>query len=232
MDTGGPLINYDLVIISLPTLLLGAIIGVKINGILPSALLCVFLVLVLLMSLKRTVLKAHSLWKLEGKKNDIEGVNLKKLPKLSSEIFKNNEDLLKIYMNSCRFFPFQKFLKIIFFVSILIMITLFKGSKKVNSIIKIKTCSWAYWIFDILSFLICVLAFRKYSGDILKVEEDKIRNNYYEYCNMTNPVLKEKIYKISKSAFLAGILGGMLGLGGGYYILNSFSFVIYLYFFL
>ena len=54
-ENGGPLINYDLLLINVPVLGCGSIIGLIVNQILPEILVCFTLVCVLIFSLKKTL---------------------------------------------------------------------------------------------------------------------------------------------------------------------------------
>lgn len=56
-DTGGPMINYDLLLINVPMLTLGTLIGVIMNQFLPESIICLILVVVLFLSLKKTLIR-------------------------------------------------------------------------------------------------------------------------------------------------------------------------------
>lgn len=56
-ENGGPMINYDLLLINVPMLTMGTIMGVIMNEFLPEIIICCILVVVLIVSLKKTVLR-------------------------------------------------------------------------------------------------------------------------------------------------------------------------------
>jgi uncharacterized membrane protein YfcA len=58
-DTGGPMINYDLLLINVPMLTMGTLLGVIMNEFLPESIICFILVVVLVVSLKKTVIRYH-----------------------------------------------------------------------------------------------------------------------------------------------------------------------------
>ena len=96
---------------------------------------------------------------------------------------------------------------------------LLEGSKKLGSIINIEKCGKYFWgIFFIFVFF--CLGFTKlfykrvkdeappkYNIDELKLEFD-----------ITSPEVEKKITKIVFYCFLAGVVSGMLGIGGGIFM--------------
>ena len=51
------MINYDLLLINVPMLTLGTVLGVIMNEFLPDSIICAILVIVLLISLKKTLVR-------------------------------------------------------------------------------------------------------------------------------------------------------------------------------
>ena len=95
---------------------------------------------------------------------------------------------------------------------------LLEGSKKLASIINIEKCSKYFWGIFILFISFC-LGFTKifYSKikDEAKIEPSPLLVESPNEFNITSPKVEQKVYKIVFYCFLAGVISGMLGIGGG-----------------
>lgn len=111
-------------------------------------------------------------------------------------------------------FPLKKTIFCLICYFLMILITLLKGGPNLNSIIKIKICSFFYWLIYFLYFLIS-LYLTHFSSKIV-LDEYKYRKEIgYPYHESDIKWNKKLIVHFPINASLAGVLSGMLGVGGG-----------------
>ncbi|KRX06345.1 hypothetical protein PPERSA_04958 [Pseudocohnilembus persalinus] len=228
-----PLIWYDLVLLSIPYLLSGAIIGVAFNHFLPSLLIMVILIYVLQNSATKTYKNYKKLCAQEQNQQNEQQIPLidmdkqehnqqnldQEFPQLqeqqeeqqTEEQKQKLEQIMEIEKNQ---FPKQKFLKMGIVLAIVVFLSLLKGGKGMASLIGISPCGFLYWIMNFIIIGSCFLLTAQFSKEMMAYEEEKekVGFNFEKYGEKFD---QEKIYSTGKSAFLAGGIGGLLGLGGG-----------------
>ena len=228
-------IDYDLVIVFCPALLLGSKIGVILNEIFPALILIIFLILSLSFSSYKTYKNALKAQKKERQLNDnlteketnlvhiIEKVEMidvinNDFPHHNNNIKVINESV-DIFNGSSAPIRLDRIKWIVLLQVCMLVDNLLEGSKKLGSIINIEKCGKYFWgIFFIFVFF--CLGFTKlfykrvkdeappkYNIDELKLEFD-----------ITSPEVEKKITKIVFYCFLAGVVSGMLGIGGGIFM--------------
>jgi len=93
-------------------------------------------------------------------------------------------------------------------------LAILKGSKKVDSILGLKYCSGGYWAMfgvGLISCLIFAFINRRIIRKVMRLK--KLYHVEKEEGDFT--ITDESIKKLSRSSVVAGILAGLLGMGGG-----------------
>lgn len=118
-----------------------------------------------------------------------------------------------------RKFPFYKINFCFISLVILLMITLLKGSKSVNSIVNIKNCSSLYWLIEI-TYLPISLALTLNIAKLIKEEYNYRTNIGYKFDISDVIWNNENIIKYSLFGLFTGLVSGMLGIGSGLIMVN------------
>lgn len=113
-----------------------------------------------------------------------------------------------------RKFPFYKINFCFISLVILLMITLLKGSKSVNSIVNIQNCSNLYWLIEI-TYLPISLALTLNIAKLIKEEYNYRSNIGYKFDTSDVIWNNESIIKYSFFGLFTGLVSGMLGIGSG-----------------
>jgi uncharacterized membrane protein YfcA len=260
-------IDYDIVVVFCPTLLLGTKIGVILNKIIPSLILNILLILVLAFS-------AYKAWDnalKQKRKEDIANANLDQVlinnnkilhgtrkissfsnrkPHLSlknllsvNDIISNDtyfdmlaenyhsqrKDEFLIGENKNRLAYFEPNMKeesnainftrikvVLLLELLMISDVLIEGNEKIPSFFGINKCSPMYWLVFLLFAGVCIFL-AKYMFNQIKLEDQLIgrRSNESEEFRIGSNENEDKINKILMICTLAGVIAGMLGVGGG-----------------
>lgn len=239
-------IDYNIVIILVPLVLFGTMIGVTLNKIFPPWMILVCLTIILMINTYKTIKKGYEILEKERnntakysiKLKEIKSSNLSEYSKLStfdqfssednSELIEEgfnipiqefNSITRKAQLNNEHIkdkvlIPFNKVKYCIISYILLLMITLLKGSSHSPSIINIQICSPSYWLIYLSYLPICLII--TYIVGIIVYEEYTYRTEIgYPYHQSDVRWSKELIIKYPLYAFSAGILSGLLGIGGG-----------------
>jgi uncharacterized membrane protein YfcA len=111
-------------------------------------------------------------------------------------------------------FPLKKTFFCIICYLLMIFVTIIKGGPNLNSIINIRICSLLYWLIYLIYFVISLLL-TNYASKIV-LEEYKYRKEIgYPYHETDIKWNKKLIFYFPMQASLAGLLSGLLGVGGG-----------------
>lgn len=203
------LIDFRIVSLLQPMILLGTAVGVALNQIFPESVILILLTLTLCYVIYKTTTKAISLFKKEteqfeieknkNKEDDLQAGELELVSKgTTSEFsytFESHPETPKLPMNSICLICLNYFSILLF--------ALMKGGgageNQAKSIIGLSACSTGYWLLVAFYIIFCIfstLQAYKYARSILKWS-------------------KSNLICYSSIAFLGGIGSGMLGLGGG-----------------
>ena len=214
--TGGPLVNYDLILLTLPLLIPGAVLGVLFNKFFPELWLTIYLVYILYDSFKKTYKQALVLYKYESERKGEKGQELLGVQEdafkseLEERIQKAPQSIKALLEEEKRLFPDKKFFFMGVLLLFLVTITLVKGNDKAHSIIGVPYCGGIYWIINIALIVIFYWMFTMISDYIVRKDE-LLKNLRPQYI----PFTEEKAKKVGRAAFKAGFLGALLGIGGG-----------------
>jgi uncharacterized membrane protein YfcA len=108
----------------------------------------------------------------------------------------------------------MKILIIIALFGIVQLINFMRGGSGFKSILDLKRCSTSYWLMSAalpIITIICSILVKIY----LKREEDYKKFHNYEFDSRDMKIDWKNIITISSSAFISGIITGMLGVGAG-----------------
>uniref|UniRef100_A0A1J3EJ79 Sulfite exporter TauE/SafE family protein 2 n=3 Tax=Noccaea caerulescens TaxID=107243 RepID=A0A1J3EJ79_NOCCA len=211
---GKTLIDFDLALTLQPCLLLGVSLGVICNRMFPNWLVTSLFAVFLAWSTMKTCKKGRSYWNSEserarvrrdGDEDRIEGAR-------SPLLIKEGEERGKFR------FPWKKLGVLVIIWLLFFSIYLFRGNKYGQGIISIKPCGALYWILSSLqiplsiffTLLICFSdnvqsSHSSHNQDSEKDTKD-VRTNHGESLNK---------FMLPVMALLAGVLGGLFGIGGG-----------------
>ncbi|CAD8157568.1 unnamed protein product [Paramecium octaurelia] len=207
-DGSSPLINYQLVQITLPLLLAGAILGVASGKWLPKLVIVIFLFAILL----NVFLKTKNVYKKvrEKERNDLLiQVEMKEINITDQNILPQNLQQLK--ENESKLYPTENLKEIALSVIIVVALTLLKGAATIPSILGIDYCGYGYHFINFMIFAIGFYNVQRYRQQIKK---DEILKESIGY-DFSGGKISE-VYDITvKSSMKAGFLGGLVGLGGG-----------------
>ncbi|KAL9287592.1 Sulfite exporter TauE/SafE family protein 5 [Arabidopsis thaliana] len=212
---GKALLDYDLALLLEPCMLLGVSIGVICNRVLPEWLITVLFAVFLAWSSLKTCRSGVKFWKLEseiaresghgrperGQGQIEEDTKNLKAPLLEAQATKNKSKI-----------PWTKLGVLVIVWASFFVIYLLRGNKDGKGIITIKPCGVEYWI--LLSLQIpLALIFTKLA---LSRTESRQEQSPNDQKNQEGTRLdKSTRLKFPAMSFLAGLLGGIFGIGGG-----------------
>ncbi|CAH8275882.1 unnamed protein product [Arabidopsis lyrata] len=210
---GKALLDYDLALLLEPCMLLGVSIGVICNRVLPEWLITALFAVFLAWSSLKTCRSGVKFWKIESEiargkgherpekgQGEIEEDNLK-APLLEAQVNRNKSKI-----------PWTKLGVLVIVWASFFVIYLLRGNKDGKGIITIKPCGVEYWI--LLSLQIpLALIFTKLALSRTESRQEQSPNNQK---NQEGTRMDQSMrLKFPAMSFLAGLLGGIFGIGGG-----------------
>lgn len=212
-----PLIDYNAVLMLTPMLLAGTIIGVLLNTIFPSWLIVVSLAITLGYATRRTIGKGLTAWKNESierkKELEPESIEMTELKEQSTDDEKESNEFLDQLLYS-EDHPWIQMVCIFIVWIVVSVFSIIRGGGSTDSVIGVSICSDVYWILTAISFVV-LLVFTAAIGWYL------LRRNLKKHEYDWKPIQGEidwnsrntRVYPLF--AMIAGLLGGLLGIGGG-----------------
>ncbi|KAM3140371.1 hypothetical protein pb186bvf_007531 [Paramecium bursaria] len=204
-----PLINYQLVLITIPLLLAGAVFGVATGKWLPKIVIIVFLFAILISVFKKTLQLYKNLKAAEDFSFENQSLLMKDIKQIQRE--QENPELLEILEKEGQLYPLEQIKELGIQVAIVLSLTLIKGSQSFPSMIGVEYCSSGYHFINVILLAIAVYNVYRYRNIILQEEVKKEQVGYHFQEGRMSSVIGETV----KSSFFAGFLGGLVGLGGG-----------------
>ena len=125
-----------------------------------------------------------------------------------------SEELKKFIEEEKLLFPEREMYAIGAIVGVYILLQLVKGGKGVKSLIGIKECGISYQIFGFLMVAAAIVVVSEYAK-ILKEREYQKKQEGFDFKKYGQMMDDDMIKKSSFGAAIAGLIGGLLGLGGG-----------------
>ena len=203
-------LNYNLVIVNAPNLLIGTVLGVTLNKILPNAIILFLLCLLLFFySYKtfKTFLKLYreessgELHSLSSQYNTIShnnnDINLQEERPIESELYKD-QFLLRWDKLKYILVPFL----------IMAGLSILRESEIVSK------CSSVYWVL-MFAFFIIVLFYDYYIINHIETEYSYRKIINFPYDERDIVWTKPTIIKLAFIGLLAGFIAGVIGIGGG-----------------
>lgn len=219
---GQTLVDYDIAILSEPCMLLGVSVGVICNLVFPEWLVTILFAVFLACSTFKTCQNGVFHWKLESEEvNRNESGNLENglvenetSTKESEEVISSvKEPLLGVELTSSVLrFPWMK-LGILFIIWFSFSILyLLRGNRYGEGIIPMESCGFGYWVVSSLQIPLAIMftawiLYRKESCQHQTINQQGMED-------LTGGGTSNKLI-FPVMALLAGMLGGVFGIGGG-----------------
>jgi len=214
-----PAIDYDIVVLFLPSSLIGTKLGLLIHDTFPHPVLMIILTLTFVLLSYLSLLKGLKLSqkeKVQIKENNDDLQNLLKIEDLNEQDEIKKQEIKRIEDEEANMFPLKKIF-IIFALFVCLMLSiLIEGTKVMDSIFGISKCSVFYWLSLSMFCVICLVASIIAANDInsrtnKKIELGfiKVKDDESENWDATK-LIKYTFYGIG-----AGILSSIFGIGGG-----------------
>ena len=222
--TKKPIVNYDIALICLPTMMLGVQFGILFNRTLPAIVPVAGLTLLVIVTLKRTWIKAKNQYNNESISINLSstlnsGNNQIELRTVNEKIqdyflIQENPLLHQLLEKEKQLFPFRKIKEIIGLLLGLLLLSLLRGTAKFPSIIGIEYCGIEYWLVFKLSIVLCGYSSNRNIKICMELEEQRQKSNSDIILPITS-LTSEKIRALVFISGYAGVLAGALGIGGG-----------------
>ncbi|KAA8515452.1 hypothetical protein F0562_018937 [Nyssa sinensis] len=209
---GKTLIDYDIALLSEPCMLLGVSIGVICNIVFPEWVITILFAVFLAWSTFKTCKSGVFHWKLESeevRRNGLmrdeicsgsEGVQSAKVPLLGGE-------------EKCKLsIPWMKLGALVLVWFSFFVLYLLRGNRYGQSVITIEPCGLGYWILSAFQIPLAII----FTSWILYKRESRPDQtfNLQENVDQSRSGSPNKLI-FPAMALLAGILGGVFGIGGG-----------------
>lgn len=213
-----PLIDYNLAMLLQPLSLAGTIVGVILNIIFPSWLLLMLLVLVLFITLWRTLIKGWKLWKQE-KRLSLMDLHQGRSSNIQTEFLLQEDPVyadpdLNAIVAEEKSTPILPFVVMAFVLTITSILSLLRGSTRGRSVVGIKPCSPVYWVLSFSPLPLLVAIAIGICWYLVKRHKRHLQHNYkYQVGDVVYTPLNTGI--MATASIVAGLLAGLLGIGGG-----------------
>jgi uncharacterized membrane protein YfcA len=208
---GKALLDYDLALLLEPCMLLGVSIGVICNRVLPEWLITVLFAVFLAWSSLKTCRNGVKFWKIESEVARGKAHARPEKGEGETEEDSKRAPLLEAQENRSKpKVPWTKLGTLIVVWASFFIVYLLRGNKDGKGIITIKPCGVEYWI--LLSLQIpLALIFTK----LALSRSDRERSSGNQKNQETTRLDPSTRLMFPVMSFLAGLLGGIFGIGGG-----------------
>ena len=234
-----PAIDYDIVLVFQPIILVGTTAGVMLNTVLPESIILLLLALLLAFTTFRTTCKGVRMWRQEtasftwkrvrnegaedgpgtpippdNSRDDIELVGSGGENGTNGAGKKGDPDLLRILARMRRQWPWQPIVVVACVWASVIVLSLLRGGHGAPSMVGIAKCSSGYWLLVAASGIIAV-GVTLMCGRWMRQQHNKKVALGFEFhdgdvqWSLRNTLLHPCL------CFLAGVAAGLLGIGGG-----------------
>ncbi|XP_059439424.1 sulfite exporter TauE/SafE family protein 2-like [Corylus avellana] len=211
---GRTLIDFDIALLSEPCMLLGVSIGVICNLVFPEWLITMLFATFLAWSTSKTCKNGVLHWKMESeelKRNGCE--TLEKRSDESEGIEATKEPLLGVKGDCKLRFPWMKMGVLVLVWFSFFTLYLLRGNRQGQGIIEIEPCGAGYWIISSLQIPLA-MTFTAWILCKKDIVQHQASNHEDEDQDLIREGPSNKLI-FPNMALLAGILGGVFGIGGG-----------------
>ncbi|XP_009617472.1 sulfite exporter TauE/SafE family protein 5 [Nicotiana tomentosiformis] len=215
-NSGKILIDFDIALLSQPCMLLGVSIGVICNRVLPEWLITILFAVFLGFCTFKTCKSGFCFWKLESEVEVMRRNGNQELENglLKNESFGGAEPLLEKEEKGLgsSSIPWMKMGVLVMFWFSFFFLYLLRGNRYGQGIIPMEVCGVGYWIISSVQFPLAVI----FTSWILYNRETQhnIPSKKQEGSSETKHGPSGKLI-FPLMALLAGVLGGVFGIGGG-----------------
>ena len=233
-------VNYDIVILFGPCMVMGTKIGTILNVVLNKLLLTIFLFVILLNSIFKNIRnirkakekeeKYENELKLQERRGLSEPLLSKSHKKLSfNELIQNFDRGIVLTQEEKELLKEEQMAlqprKILFMLGIEILLIFdqfIEGNKNLSSLVGITRCSISYWIvfslYLVISFILIIVGYRMAKSHLELTKRITFGNT-----GLKEEKLSSSVYSMIFYAILAGIISPMIGIGGGMIINPIFA---------
>ncbi|KAK3035107.1 hypothetical protein RJ639_032609 [Escallonia herrerae] len=209
MFGGKTLIDYDITLLSEPCMLFGVSIGIICNVVLPEWLITALFAVFLAWSSFKTCKSGVLYWRLESEEVTRDGCGrLGKGLVMRDEICDESEPLLGGNENCKLGIPWMKLGALILIWFSFFLLYLLRGNRYGQSMVPGEPCGVEYWILSMIQGPLAIF----FTSWILYRRREKLRNKTPDQ-QATGAPSNKLIFPVM--ALLAGLLGGVFGIGGG-----------------
>ncbi|XP_050212787.1 sulfite exporter TauE/SafE family protein 2-like [Mercurialis annua] len=205
---GKGLIDYDIALLSEPCMLLGVSIGVICNLVFPEWLITILFVVFLVWSTFKTCKNGVVHWNLESEVKRIGYENVEFGKGISEEIKVINEPLLKRELENKLSFSWEKLVILVLIWLSFSFVYLLRGNRYGEGIVALKPCGVGYWVVSSLQIPLAII----FTAWIL-FKKSNYQNQTANLQGMDESAQSKLMFPMM--ALLAGMLGGVFGIGGG-----------------
>ncbi|KAL8045930.1 hypothetical protein ABFX02_08G145800 [Erythranthe guttata] len=202
---GKPLIDYDVVLLSEPFMLLGVSLGVILNIVLPEWLITLFFAIFLAFCTYKTFKSGVSFWRreTEGIKRQ-ESLRIENSGGIEQPLL-NSEEVVEEKLG----IPWLKIVLLVLIWLSFFVLYLLRGNRYGEGLINIKTCGTVYWIISSIQIPLSIIF------TVIILLHKKSKKNASATQQENGAFKTETGLVFSILALLAGVLGGIFGIGGG-----------------
>ncbi|KAG8385695.1 hypothetical protein BUALT_Bualt03G0071800 [Buddleja alternifolia] len=203
-----PLIDYDIALLSEPCMLLGVSCGVILNVMLPGWLITIFFVIFIAFCTFKTCKSGVYYWKLESEgvgRNGMENEEEEGCGESTKEPLLSDEGKMET--------PWMKLGMLIVIWFSFFVLYLLRGNRYGQGIIQIETCGKGYWIISAVQIPLAII-FTTWLLYGRKCPKNDNASTQQGNGGETRSLSCDK-FIFPVMALLAGVLGGVFGIGGG-----------------
>jgi len=229
VETGKPLLLYDFALIVTPMMILGSTIGILLNKMTASILIIGGLLYFVQDMARKLYKRAWATYEKESQAmsapllqeeakspaKDLELVDLKVGGDYPRETTTFAPELEKIIQEEREPIPKTKALFLVSIIGFIILISLLRGTEKIDSFLGIEYCSGGYWLFYLLGPAGCYLFYLK---GVQMVKNNIAIKQKYNYNDSSYDLKENEIQKITKLGLAGGLLSALIGGGGGMFL--------------
>jgi len=232
IDTGKPVLLYDFALIVTPMMILGSTFGLLFNKMVASIIILGTLIYFIQDTGRKLYKKAMAAYAKENQERanpllqneanspakfqkDIElsDINGGLNPVVEEDLAPELQEVLRQEREPI---PKKKVGFLLSVIGYIILVSLLRGTERVDSFLGIEYCSGTYWLFYLLGPAGCFLFYLKGVQWIRNIQGIKARYNYKEPGSY---ILKEsEIKNVSLLGLYGGVISAFLGGGGGMFL--------------